>query len=35
MDNKNVGLEKLCKHLNISLEETIAVGDTDNNIGIF
>lgn len=34
MDNKNVGLEKLCKHLNISLEETIAIVDADNNIGI-
>lgn len=33
--NKGVGLEKLCQHLNISLEETIAVGDADNDIGIF
>ena len=33
--NKSVGLEKLCEHLNISIEDTIAVGDADNDIGIF
>ena len=33
--DKSVGLEKLCEHLNIPIEETIAVGDADNDIGIF
>lgn len=33
--NKGTGLENLCKYLNIPLEETIAVGDADNDIGIF
>lgn len=33
--DKSVGLEKLCEYLNIPIEETIAVGDADNDIGIF
>ena len=33
--DKSVGLEKLCDYLNIPIEETIAVGDADNDIGIF
>jgi len=33
--DKSVGLEKLCEHLNISIKDTIAVGDADNDIGIF
>lgn len=32
--NKANGLKKLCEILNISLEETIAVGDSDNDRGI-
>lgn len=31
---KGVGLMKLCEHLGISVEETIAVGDSDNDIEI-
>ena len=33
--DKSVGLEKLCEYLNIPIEKTIAVGDADNDIGIF
>ena len=33
--DKGVGLEKLCEHLGIDTKETIAVGDADNDIGIF
>ena len=33
--DKSVGLEKLCKYLDIPIEATIAVGDADNDIGIF
>lgn len=33
--DKSVGLEKLCEFLNLPIEETIAVGDADNDIGIF
>lgn len=32
--NKGVGLEKLCGYLGISLTETIAVGDADNDIEV-
>lgn len=32
--NKGGGLEKLCEHLGISLRETIAVGDADNDIEV-
>jgi hypothetical protein len=31
---KATGLIKLCEHLGISIEETIAVGDADNDIDI-
>ena len=31
---KGTGLKKLCEHLGISLEETIAVGDADNDIDV-
>ena len=31
---KGAGLMKLCEHLGISIEETIAVGDSDNDIEI-
>jgi len=30
--DKGIGLEKLCRHLGISIEETIAVGDSMNDI---
>lgn len=32
--NKGTGLVKLCEHLGISVDETIAVGDADNDIAI-
>ena len=31
--DKGIGLEKLCQYLNISLSQTIVVGDADNDIG--
>lgn len=31
--DKGIGLEKLCEYLEISLNETIVVGDADNDIG--
>lgn len=31
--DKGIGLEKLCQYLNISLAQTIVVGDADNDIG--
>jgi len=31
---KGIGLEKLCEYLGISVEETIAVGDADNDLDI-
>lgn len=33
--DKGIGLEKLCEHLGIDIKDTIAVGDADNDIGIF
>lgn len=33
--DKGFGLEKLCEHLKIDINDTIAVGDADNDIGIF
>ena len=33
--DKGTGLEKLCEYLNVPIEETITVGDADNDIGIF
>ena len=33
--DKGTGLEKLCEYLNIPIEESITVGDADNDIGIF
>lgn len=33
--DKGIGLEKLCEYLNIDIADTIAVGDADNDIGIF
>lgn len=30
--HKGVGLEKLCQYLNISLEQTVVVGDADNDL---
>ena len=32
--NKGTGLKKLCQHLGLSIEETIAVGDADNDTDI-
>lgn len=32
--SKGAGLEILCKHLNIPIEETIAAGDSDNDISM-
>lgn len=32
--SKGIGLESLCQYLNIPIEETIAVGDADNDIEI-
>lgn len=33
--DKGVGLDKLCEYLKIDIKNTIAVGDADNDIGIF